>query len=192
MDRGGGPHGADGDRSTLQTTHTAKALSLAQAFRESIGRMRVGPAGYVPDMTTPEGPSTAGGVRAMQHVRLTPPEPSMPTLVVGNANQKDGKAELRTFEYVDAVCRQRFGQGAPIERGPYAEFVAKAQSFLEACGMIVKVAEAPADLASFVAAGAGEPPAAAPATSGGATMGLVAIAAIVVVGLVVAAFLVLK
>jgi len=130
----------------LQTQFSVKATSLAESFAATVGRMRVGPYGYTPNMTAPEGPSTGGGVQALQHIRLLPPQPNMPTLVVGHANQKDAAAELRTLEHVDAICRDRFRQGAPLDPAAYAQFLQSAQGFLTACGMRVSFAGPPADL----------------------------------------------
>src|ERR1700690_4306580 len=130
----------------LQTQYSVRATDLAESFRSTIGRLRLGPHGYTPDMTAPEGPSTGGGVQAMQHLRLLPPHPNMPTLVVGHLNQREGTAELRTLEYVDAISRERFKQGAPLDPGQYAQFLQSAQGFLAACGLRVVFAGPPADL----------------------------------------------
>jgi hypothetical protein len=97
-------------------------------------------------MTSPDGPSTGGGVQSMQHVRLVPPQPNMPTLVVGHANQREGAAQLRTWDHVDAICRERFHQGAPLDPAHYAQFLQSAQGFLAACGLRVAMAGPPADL----------------------------------------------
>jgi hypothetical protein len=134
------------DKRALQTQFSVQATGLAESFRGTVGRMRVGPHGYVPDLTAPEGPSTGGGVQAMQHVRLVPPEATLPTLVVGHANQRDGDAELRTWEHVDAICRDRFKQGAPIDASQYELFLQSAQGFLSACGLRVRFAATPQDL----------------------------------------------
>jgi hypothetical protein len=58
------------DKKMLQTQYSARATDLAESFRSTLGRMTVGPYGYRPDMTAPEGVSTGGGVQAMQHLRL--------------------------------------------------------------------------------------------------------------------------
>src|ERR1700690_3526385 len=105
----------------LQTQYSVRATDLAESFRSTIGRLRLGPHGYTPDMTAPEGPSTGGGVQAMQHLRLLPPHPNMPTLVVGHLNQREGTAELRTLEDVDAVHRERFGRGAALDPARHAQ-----------------------------------------------------------------------
>jgi hypothetical protein len=130
----------------LQTQFSVQATDLAETFRTTVGRVKVGPHGFVPDMTAPDGPSTGGGVQAMQHLRLIPPQSNMPTLVVGHLNQRDGTAELRTLEYVDAISRERFKQGAPLDPGQYAHFLQSAQTFLGACGLQVTYAGPPADL----------------------------------------------
>jgi hypothetical protein len=135
------------DKSTpLRTQFSIKASALADSYRSTVGRLRVGPHGYSPDMTAPEGQSTGGGVQAMQHLRLLPPEASMPTLLVGHANQRDGNAELRTWEHVDALCRERFKQGAPLDPAQYEQFLQSAQGFLAACGLKVSVAPTPEEM----------------------------------------------
>lgn len=136
----------------LQTQYSVRATDLAESFRSTVGRLRVGPHGYTPDMTSPEGPSTGGGVQAMQHVRLLPPGPNLPTLVIGNLNQKEGTAELRTLDHVDAICRERFRQGAPLDPGQYSHFLQTAQGFLAACGLRVAYSGPPADLLARLAA----------------------------------------
>ena len=70
----------------LQTTVAFRATDLAESFRSTVGKLRVGPLAYTPDLTAPEGPSTGGGTQALAHVRLLPPQPNMPTLVVGHVN----------------------------------------------------------------------------------------------------------
>jgi hypothetical protein len=130
----------------LQTQFSVRATDMAESFRNTVGRLRVAPYGFTPDMTAPEGPSTGGGVQAMQHLRLMPPQPNLPTIVVGHVNQRDGTAELRTLDYVDAICQERFKQGAPLDSAQYSQFLQSAQGFLAACGLRVAFAGPPADL----------------------------------------------
>jgi hypothetical protein len=82
----------------------------------------------------------------MQHLRLVPPQANMPTIVVGHANQRDRAAELRTWEHVDAIYRERFKQSVPLDPAAYQEFLQGAQGFLAACGLRVTVAPTPDDL----------------------------------------------
>jgi hypothetical protein len=133
-------------RSALRTQFSMQASTLADSFRETVGRLRVAPHGYGPDMTAPEGQSTGGGVQAMQHLRLVPPEPNLPTILVGHANQRDRAAELRTWEHVDAIYRERFKQSVPLDPAAYQEFLQSAQGFLAACGLRVTVVPTPDEL----------------------------------------------
>jgi len=167
----------------LQTQFSVRATDLAESFRSTLGRLRVGPHGFVPDMTSPEGPSTGGGVQAVQHLRLIPPQPNMPTLVVGSANQREGTAELRTLEYVDAISRERFKQGAPLDPAQYAQFLQSAQGFLAACGMRVVYAGPPPDLLARLMA---PTPSMVPAKGGGGIV-LGILGAIVLMGVLAAA-----
>ncbi len=130
----------------LQTTVALRATDLAESFRSTVGKLRVGPLAYTPDLTAPEGPSTGGGAQALAHLRLLPPQPNMPTLVVGHVNHREGAAELRTFDHVEAICRERFQQSAPFEAGQYAELLESVQGFLTACGLRVALTGPPAQM----------------------------------------------
>jgi hypothetical protein len=170
-------------RRMLQTQFSIQATDLAESYRDTLGRVRVGPYGYVPDLTAPEGPSTGGGVQAMQHLRLVPSRSELPTLVVGHVNGRDRTAELRTLDHVDAICRDRFRQGAPLNPAEYAAFLQSAQAFLGACGMRVTFAGPPADLLARLAA-----PKESMAPQAGRTRLVVGVAgAIVLVGVLAAA-----
>ncbi len=133
-------------RSALRTQFSIQASTLADSYRDTVGRLHVGPHGYSPDMTAPEGPSTGGGVQAMQHLRLVPPQPNMPTILVGHANQRDRAAELKTWEHVDAIYRERFKQGVPLDPAAYQEFLQGAQGFLAAVGLRVTVVPTPDEM----------------------------------------------
>src|SRR5208283_1353263 len=92
-----------GARTSLQTFHAIQASDLAAAMNEALRKIRIAPGDYAPELMSPQGPSTAGGVQAMQHLRLVPGQAGKPTIVVGYANHAEGKAELRTYDYVGAV-----------------------------------------------------------------------------------------
>jgi hypothetical protein len=119
-------------RAALQTYHAIQASDLAAAFNDALKRVRIVPGDYLVELTAPEGPSTAGGVQAMQHIRIVPSQPGHPTLVVGHANHAEGTAELRTYEHLDSVYRQRFRQALAIDRSQYEDFVLLAKHILEA------------------------------------------------------------
>ena len=82
----------------------------------------------------------------MQHLRLVPGQPGLPTLVVGHANRAHGKAELRSFDYVDAVHRQRFQRPLPLDRAAYDAFMDSAKLILAALHLHTTIAGPPAEL----------------------------------------------
>jgi hypothetical protein len=90
----------------------------------------------------------------MQHIRLVPPEAGLPALVIGHVNSKEGTAELRTFEHMDAICRDRFKQGAPLDIAQYEQLLQSAHGFLAACGHRVTFAPTPAEMSLRLAAAA--------------------------------------
>ena len=143
-----------GGRAPLQTFHALQATDLASACNDALKRMRIEPGNYALEMTVPEGPSTAGGVQALQHLRLVPGAPGFPTLVVGHANHADGRAELRTYDHVDAIHRTRFKRPLGLDRVRYDECLTLARHVLEALHLQTVVVGPPADV--------GEPPESGP------------------------------
>jgi hypothetical protein len=135
-------------RASLQTFHALQASDLAAALNEALQKVRIPPGDYVPELTAPQGPSTAAGVQAMQHLRLVPGQPGQPTLVVGHANRTEGKAELRTFEYIDAVHRERFHRPLVLDREQYDQFLGLAKLVLGALHLETSVIGPPANLAA--------------------------------------------
>ena len=133
-------------RAALQTFHAIQATDLASAFNEALKKVRLEPGDYGVELTAPEGPSTAGGVQALQHVRLVPTRPGFATLVIGHANHADGKAELRTYDYVDATHWQRFRRPLALDRGQYDQALGLAKQMLEVMRLATVLAGPPADL----------------------------------------------
>jgi hypothetical protein len=133
-------------RAALQTFHALKASDLAAAFNDALRRLRLNPGDYGAELTKPEGPSTAGGVQALQHVRLVPRQPGLPTLVAGHANFSEERAELRTFEHLDAVHRQRFRKPLALDRGQYEDFLRLAKQILEVLHLKTAITGTPLDL----------------------------------------------
>ncbi len=121
----------NGRRAALQTFHAIQASDLATAFNEALKKMRIAPGDYGVELTAPEGPSTAGGVQALQHVRLVSRTPGIPTIVIGHANHAEGHAELRTYEHIDAIYRERFHRPLALDRGQYEQALALAKQMLE-------------------------------------------------------------
>jgi hypothetical protein len=92
----------------FRTRFAAEAVGLAELFKLVIGSIPLsGPVRYHVELSAPDGPSTGGGVQAVQHVKLVPEDGGM-TVVAGSANQNESTCELRTLDYLDGLHRQRF------------------------------------------------------------------------------------
>jgi|tagenome__1003787_1003787.scaffolds.fasta_scaffold20381739_1 hypothetical protein len=134
-----------GDMAEVKHTMFAgMAFGLAELFKHSVGKKRLsGPVPYGVELSAPDGPSTAGGKQALQHVKLVP-EQGGPTLLIGTANAVDKTAELRTFKHVDEMHRQRF-KGIPFEADPtqYDDLIAAARAFFADYKYTVTITEAP-------------------------------------------------
>jgi hypothetical protein len=171
---------AKGRGAYLQTFHALQATDLASAINASIQKVRIAPGDYVPELTAPDGPSTAGGVQAMQHLRLVSTQEGQPTLVVGHANHAAGKAELRTYEHIEAIHRQRFHQSPAVDRKQYDEFLAFAKQLFDALRLQTALVGPPVELVA-------EPVAPPPAPAGWRRIPFVAVGvAVLVAGLLVA------
>ena len=145
-------------------------------MNDAFKKVRIAPGDYSPELTAPEGPSTAGGVQAMQHLRLVPGEAGLPTLVMGHANHTEGKAELRNYECLDAIHRERFRRPLSLERPAYDSFLAFAQQIFGALHLQTTVVGPPANPASV----------APPAATGGLGQSRTTIAAIAAAALALA------
>jgi hypothetical protein len=133
-------------RASLQTLHAVQASDLAAAMNEALQKVRISPGEYAPELMAPQGPSTAGGVQAMQHLRLVAGQAGLPTHMVGYANHAEGKAELRTYDYVSAVYRQRYHGKLDLDRAAYEAFVAFAKQLFTALHLRTSIVGPPADL----------------------------------------------
>jgi hypothetical protein len=133
----------------LRTKVAQSAAEFAGTFNIAFGKTRLPPAGYQPEMMTPEGQSTAGGAQSMQHVRLVPratgpngESAGRANLVIGSATAIEKLAELRTFEALDEAHRRHFGgEAVQLDRAAYATFLLKLQGFFEAQGFLVTLVE---------------------------------------------------
>lgn len=139
------------DDRDLRTRVSMQALDFAGAFKSVVGHLRIAPAGYVPELMAPDGPSTGGGSQARQRIRLVPTNERYPTLVVGSANVKSGKSELRSYDYVDAVHRQHFGKPVDLDRAAYDAFIEMVRNYFSVAQLDVVIERAPAADAAPVA-----------------------------------------
>jgi hypothetical protein len=149
----------------LRTRFAVRALDFAETFNAGLGALSLQPGAYQPQLTTPDGPSTGGGVQAVQHVRLIAARQGFPAILVGSANQRSGTAELRSYAYIDAVHRQRWQRPVPLDRSDYEDFLHAAKNFFESNQLLVTIAgpesaragraEAPAAPSTAPASGSG-------------------------------------
>jgi hypothetical protein len=123
----------------LRTRFAVRALDFAETFNAGLGALTLRPGAYHPQLTAPDGPSTGGGVQAVQHVRLVTAREGFPSILVGSANQRLGTAELRSYEYVDAVHRERWKRPVPLDRDDYEDFLDAARNFFESNQLLVTV-----------------------------------------------------
>ncbi len=130
-----------------QPKHTmvaSQAVSLSELFKFIVGmNHRIeGPVSYVPELSAPDGPSTAGGKQALQHIKLVPQTGGV-TLVIGSANLVEKTAELRSFAHVRETHRQRFkGAALDLPEEKYGALLEQIRTFFTTRNFRVKVAEA--------------------------------------------------
>jgi len=123
------------------TVVAAKAFSLAEIFAASFERGLDGPVHFKVELSAPEGPSTAGGKQALQHIKLVP-DGGGPATVIGSADTTRGVAEIRTFDHVAALYAQRFrGTQIPVEPARFNELAQALTNFFKSMNMKVSFAE---------------------------------------------------
>ncbi len=160
---------------TKYTQVAAQALSLAELFEARFAAGVNGPVPFRIELAAPDGPSTAGGKQALQHIKLVP-RAGGPTIVIGSASTTRQTAEIRTYEHVAALYAQRFhGARVPIDVATYRDLTQALAGFFNAMRLRVSFADAE---------GASGPLAvAAPAPAGGTNWGSLVIG--VVIGIVI-------
>jgi hypothetical protein len=138
---------------TKYTQVAAKALSLAELFDARFAQGIGGPVPFRIELATPDGPSTAGGKQALQHIKLIPLGGG-PTIVIGSASTTRQTAEIRTFEHVAALWSQRFhGAPIPLDIRTYRELTQALAGFFGAMRLRVSFS----DLEGMPAASMGGP-----------------------------------
>jgi hypothetical protein len=175
-------------RQPIRTEVAIQADEFAAALNSGLKLIHLVPGDYVPELIAPAGPSTAGGRLATQRLRLVPRQPGFPIVVVGSANHVDGTAEIRSFDYVDAVHRARFRQPFPISRDDYTQFVDDIVRLFEIAKLSPEVREPPPEgvalTASLFAEVNGDD---SSRTSRSAVVGLLAVAVVAAFAAIVAA-----
>lgn len=123
------------------TQVAAKAVSLAELFEARFDQGVEGPVRFKVELSAPDGPSTAGGKLAMQHIKLVPVAGG-PTIVVGSADTTKQLAEIRTYEHIAALYAQRFkGAKIPVDVTRYQDLAQGLATFFRGMKMNVSFAE---------------------------------------------------
>lgn len=118
------------DVDALKTRLTRKFTTLADAVNEHFVDLRVGKLAYVPELLAPEGPSTGGGKRALQHLRLRSTTPGAGEVVAGSVNGVEQWAELRDWDHVALVYRLRFKRPIGLTQEEWQAFLERAETAL--------------------------------------------------------------
>jgi hypothetical protein len=132
-----------------RTAFALQALGLAEAFNVMLSGERVrGAVVYRVELSAPDGPSTAGGKQATQHVKLIPESEGGgeggAILVAGSVNQAESWAELRSFEHLKRLHAQRWkGAAIPLNRVQYDELLGKVRAFFADKDCTVRMAALP-------------------------------------------------
>ncbi|MFO0758891.1 MAG: hypothetical protein U0359_20530 [Byssovorax sp.] len=164
------------------TAVAGKAMDFATLFNTVFAAEIDGPVPYRVDLTTPVGPSTAGGKLALQHLRLVPPDAGA-AIVLGTVSQTENTAELRTYRHLAEVHARRFnGARIPLDPGEYIKLKNKLQHFFAAQGFSMVLVDVTPSMAP-------PPPEASPAAARIGTY--VAIGLVVIGGLVIGLLIVL-
>jgi hypothetical protein len=141
------------DVQALRTRLAKKFVSLADEVTEGFEGFDVGLGGYSIGLTCPPGQSTGGGRQALQHLCLVPQNPGAPSIVAGTVNAVAKEAELRTFEYVDAVHRARFHRALDVTARQWEELLRRATAIFAAAEIATRLVGPPPDLVAAEARG---------------------------------------
>jgi translation initiation factor IF-2 len=130
-------------------THVAaQAANLAELFDARFTNGLDGPVHFRVVLSAPDGPSTAGGKQALQHIKLVPESGGL-AVVIGSANTTRMIAEIRTYEHIATLYAQRFrGAKIPVDVARYYELGRALTAFFRSMKMKVTFA----DLDGLVAA----------------------------------------
>lgn len=116
-----------------RTEVAERAVGLAEIFNVSIAVVRVqGTCEFIPELKMPEGPSTAGGRLARQHITLNPAVASESAVTVGWLDVARRQSLLRTCERLQQIHEERgTGQPFPLDVLSYHAFFNQMHRFLE-------------------------------------------------------------
>ncbi len=131
----GGEKARTGPRRAYLTELATKACDLADTFNLMFEEPFVG---WRAEVAKP-GMSTAGGKQALQHIGLLAQGGG--TLVIGHIDQSTNQAEIRTYERVDTMHRERFHSPFPIAPEDWDSFATKVARFLRTEGFTITLVD---------------------------------------------------
>jgi len=113
-----------------RTEFAERALTIAEMFGLVVGTAPLqGPAPYRVEMAVPDGPSTGGGARSVQHLRLVPVGKGT-AIVIGSCDQIEMAAVLRSWELVAEQYAARFkGAKLPVDAVEYGKLLERMEAF---------------------------------------------------------------
>ncbi len=122
-----------------QTLFAQRGSDLAHAFSVEVTPTTLeGPVRYRVELLPPEGASTGGGQRSVQHLRLAPLSGSGPVVVCGAWDPVLRVATLRSWELLAQQYAARFkGQQLPLDPHAWARSLQQLETFfLERSGNV--------------------------------------------------------
>lgn len=134
------------DPNALRTRLAQKFVSLADDVTEGFEGFTIGGGAYRIELTAPSGQSTGGGKQALQHLCLQPQRTGHPTIVAGTINAVGKEAQLRTFEYVEAIHLVRFRRRIDLTPRQWADLLERADEILRAADIATQRVGPPAAL----------------------------------------------
>ncbi|AKU99014.1 hypothetical protein AKJ09_05678 [Labilithrix luteola] len=141
-----GPAGDPRELDALKTRMTRKFTTLADDVNAQLKDVRVGKLAYQPELLAPEGPSTGGGKRALQHLRLRSLTKGAGEVVAGSVNGVEQWAELRDWNHVALVYRLRFKRTIGLTPDEWQAFLERAESVLHGAEITTRRMPPPAEL----------------------------------------------
>lgn len=135
----------------LRTRMARKFTTLADEVTEDFAEFRIGAGAWHVELTAPEGMSTGGGKRSMQHLRLKPKRQGHAILVGGVVDGVSQEADLRDYDHMMLLYRARFARDLEISSGEWEQFLRKAEVVLHKSKIATRRVPPPRDVVDALA-----------------------------------------
>lgn len=174
----------------VYTAFAGQAIQLADIFRMFVGQQPVAGTDvrpFVAALMTPDGPSTGGGVQALQHITFSRDGRSF---VVGSLDPKVASVELRGYATIAQQYNERFGDPMPISVTEYEAFTKRVRAFCQTKQLVLVIKDT-VEVREAIETGRMKRPTSAPVPASSAGM-WIAIALVILVAGGIAAAVVLS